>query len=150
MKVRVEIDEDVHDTEIVIRCAGLDDEVKKLREMIVHTSKKATVEFFKGDCQYYFDIDDVLFFETCEKRVVAHTADDMFTVNKKLYELEEVLPGQFIRISKSCIINVNHIYSIEHSLTSASEVSFAKSAKCVYVSRNYYKELKKRIGERRI
>ena len=150
MKVRVEIDEDVQDTEIVIRCRELDDEVKKLREMVVHTSKKATVEFFKGDCQYYFDIDEVLFFETCEKRVFAHTADDMFAVSRKLYELEEILPGQFVRISKSGIINVHHIYSIERSLTSASEVSFAKSAKRVYVSRSYYKELKKRIEERRI
>jgi len=66
-----------------------------------------------------------------------------------LYELEEMLPNNFVRVSKSTILNVNQIYSINRNLTSSSLVQFYKSYKQVYVSRNYNKILKQRLEERR-
>lgn len=67
----------------------------------------------------------------------------------KLFELEEILPRKFVRVSKSAIVNVKHIYSVERNITSASLISFAGTHKQLYASRNYYKLLKLRLGERR-
>ena len=67
-----------------------------------------------------------------------------------LYELEELLPGQFMRVSKSAILNTSHVYSITKNLSSSSVVQFRNTHKQVYVSRMYYKPLKCKLEEKRI
>ncbi len=73
----------------------------------------------------------------------------MYYTEYKLYELEKLMTPTFVRISKSCIINVNKISAIHRSITGASEVSFNNTDKKVYVSRAYYKILKDRLYEMR-
>ena len=79
----------------------------------------------------------------------AHTAKEVFETRSKLYELEEVLPASFMRVAKSTILNVNHVYSITRNLTASSEVEFKNTHKKVYVSRNYYKALIAKLEEKR-
>lgn len=149
MKIKIETDNSLEETEITIKCREISPDIEKIEQAIMNASKKANIIFYKKNKEYYLNINSILFFETSDKLIYAHTADDYFTISKKLYELEEILPMQFIRVSKSTILNVNHIYSIERNLTSSSAVQFNASHKQVYVSRNYFKELKKRIDERR-
>lgn len=40
-------------------------------------------------------MENVLFFETAEKGICAHTAEEVYQVRYKLYELEKMLPGIF-------------------------------------------------------
>jgi DNA-binding LytR/AlgR family response regulator len=105
--------------------------------------------FFQGEKEYYFSLDEILFFETEEGRINAHTKNDVFQVKYRLYELEEMLPSTFVRVAKSTIVNIRYIRSITKSLASASELEFVGSHKVVYVSRNYYKALKHKLEERR-
>ncbi|MBO7600422.1 MAG: LytTR family transcriptional regulator [Lachnospiraceae bacterium] len=88
----------------------------------------------------------MLFFETSGEQVWAHTADEEFLVKYKLYELENMLPDMFMRVSKSTILNTAKIYSILRNLTAASKIEFYKSKKTVFVSRFYYKELKNKLS----
>ena len=92
----------------------------------------------------------ILFFETEDNQVFAHTKKDVYQTKYRLYELEELLPGSFIRVSKSTILNVSHVLSIKKNLTASSEVWFEGTHKQVYVSRNYYKQLKQRLEEKRL
>ena len=50
--------------------------------------------------------------ETDGNAIQVHTRDDIYQTRYKLYELEELLPGQFMRVSKSAILNTSHVYSI--------------------------------------
>ncbi|MEG0578156.1 MAG: LytTR family DNA-binding domain-containing protein, partial [Bacilli bacterium] len=68
----------------------------------------------------------------------AHTIDNAYQVKYKLYELEEILTNNFMRVSKSTIVNIDYIYSIERNITSSSIVEFQNTHKKVYVSRYYY------------
>lgn len=54
-----------------------------------------------------------------------------------------------MRVSKSTILNLNHIYSITKNLTASSIVEFINTHKQVYISRYYYKPLKCRLEEKR-
>ena len=65
-------------------------------------------------------------------------------------ELEEMLPGFFMRVSKSTILNTSHIFSINRNLTASSIVAFEHTHKKVYVSRYYYKPLISKLEERRL
>ena len=105
--------------------------------------------FYKDNTELYIWIDDVLFFETEENLIYAHTLNEVYQVKYRLYELEEILPRSFVRVSKSTILNINHIYSITRNITSSSLVEFKNTHKKVYVSRSYYKVLKLKLSEKR-
>ncbi|TKW65501.1 MAG: LytTR family transcriptional regulator, partial [Streptococcus thermophilus] len=52
-------------------------------------------------------------------------------------------------ISKSTIVNIKQIYSLENSFSGTSTVNFYQTHKQVHVSRRYYPVLKERLNEMR-
>ncbi len=65
-------------------------------------------------------------------------------------ELEKMLPGSFLRVSKSCIMNTEKIRSVRKNITGASEVEFMDSVKKAFVSRSYFKVLTDKLEEKRL
>ena len=149
MKIRIEIDDSAEEEEVIIRCKALNGTIRRMQQTLTELTKTPDLAFYKDNIEFFLDIHDVLFFETAGTVIDAHTADQVFQVRSKLYELEQMLPSNFVRVSKSTILNVAHIYSIEKNITASSVVKFSKSHKQVYVSRNYYKVFKQRLDERR-
>lgn len=142
MKLQLEIDPALDNCEIIIRCPEVTEEVRQLSHIITEASyQKQQIIYYQQEKEYYFSVHKILFFETSGGVVLAHTANDIFTVKYKLYELEELLPAYFMRVSKSTILNTREIYSITKNLTASSIVEFQNTHKKVYVSRNYYKPL---------
>lgn len=149
MKIRIEINEGVEEDEVIIRCREFNKNVQRIQNSVLELSSQTNLIFYKNLTEYFLPLNSILFFETSNKGIDSHTTDDLYQIKNKLYELEEILPNDFVRISKSTILNINHIYSIEKNLTSASVVKFNDTHKQVYVSRNYYKILRQRLQERR-
>ncbi len=151
MKIKIEIDESLSEDEVLIRCRGLTEQVTEIQKAVsevVNTSKRFV--FYRGNTEYYLALEEILFFETDGDGINAHTRDNIYQTKYKLYELEDLLPGCFMRISKSSIVNTNHIYSISRNLTASSVVAFAGTHKQVYVSRYYYKPLVNKLEEKRM
>lgn len=150
MKVTIEIDENLKEQEIIIRAPVFQEDLISLRERIQGESgMPSMLNVRQREKEFFLPLGDILFFETENKVIFAHTADRMLETDYKLYELEERLPGYFMRISKSTIVNCNHIFSITRNLTSSSMVEFRDSHKQVYVSRQYYRMLKEYMAEKR-
>lgn len=149
MKIRIEIVEP-EEEEIILRVSELNGTVKRIQQSITEiTTGKSALTLYKNDTQYYIELNQILFFETDVGGVCAHTANDVFETRSKLYELEEILPASFMRVAKSTILNINHVYSIKRNLTASSEVEFKNTHKKVFVSRNYYKALIEKLEEKR-
>lgn len=150
MKIRLEMVNDEDESEIIIRCHELTPEIIRLQQMLAESGKKFNqMILYKGDTEYYMNLSKILFFQTDSSVIYAHTATDAYETKYKLYELEEILPSVFVRISKSAIVNSNLIYSIQKNLTSSSVISFNNTHKEIYVSRAYYKLLKNKMDEKR-
>ncbi|MFD3157945.1 LytTR family DNA-binding domain-containing protein [Haloimpatiens sp. FM7330] len=150
MKIRIEVDNKIKENEVIIRCSELSQDIKNIQTMLDDMlSHKKHIIFYKGDSEYYLSLEEILFFETEKNGICAHTIDNIYNVKYKLYELEELLPGYFMRVSKSTILNTNHIYSITRNISSSSKVEFQNTHKQVYVSRYYYKPLKIKLLEKR-
>ncbi|BBF41793.1 response regulator of the LytR/AlgR family [Lachnospiraceae bacterium KM106-2] len=150
MRIQIEVEESLQENEVIIRCNQITDDVIALQKAISQQSSSMNqIVFYKGETEYFVVLDDILFFETDETGICAHTKKELYQVKYKLYELEELLPGHFMRVSKSTILNINRIYSITRNLTGASLVEFQDTHKQVYVSRYYYKPLKCRLNEKR-
>ncbi len=151
MKIRIELDELLQEEEVIIRCPILTEKVQKIQKILFETDNSSDkMILFKNETEYYLNLDDILFFETGIRGIEAHTIDDIFQTKFKLYELEELLPGFFMRISKSEILNTNQVYAINRNLAASSVIEFRNTHKQVYVSRNYYKPLKNKLEEKRI
>lgn len=150
MKIQIEVDEKILEDEVIIRCNQLNDEINQIQNVVNEIiSKNKSIIFYKDNIEYYISLKEVLFFETEENNVFAHTLENVYKVKYKLYELEKLLPGNFMRVSKSSILNIDYIYSITRNITASSIVEFQNTYKKVYVSRNYYKPLKFKLLEKR-
>lgn len=151
MRIQIEVDEHLTEDEVLIRCRTLNDTISRIQKQISGIAAEAgKFQFTKGDTEYYIPLSEVLFFETEENKVNVHTRDNIFLTRYKLYELEELLPSHFMRVSKSAILNVEQIYSITRNLSAASLVQFTDSHKQVFVSRSYFKPLKYKLEEKRV
>ena len=150
MKIKIEVDETALESEVVIRCAGLTKEVQLIQQALSEIAAgNQRFIFYKGETEYYIELNEILFFETDGGIINVHTAKDVYHTKLKLYELEERLPGYFMRVSKSAILNVDKIYSMTRNLSTCL-VEFTKGHKQVYVSRYYFKPLKEKIEEMRM
>ena len=149
LKLRIEVTGDLPESEVVIRCGRVDDEVRKLQEYVLSLAAPK-LTFYKGTQEFYLPLEEVLFFETDGEQIHAHTANDAFRVKRRLYELEEMLPHYFVRAAKGTIVNTSRIYAINRNLTSSSQIRFTGTHKQIYVSRHYFKALKEKMEERSV
>lgn len=150
MRIRIEVDSQIEEEEIIIRCKRVTNEITKIQQAISDVQAgEQNFMFFQGEKECYFSLDEIIFFESEGGHINAHTREQVYQVKYKLYELEELLPSSFIRVAKSTILNTNHIHSITKNLTGASEVEFTGTHKHIYVSRGYYKALKEKLDDRR-
>lgn len=151
MKIRMEIDDSIAEDEVVIRCRELSDDIVSLQRQIQEAvNQKLQLHVSQGEKEYFITLEEVIFMETADQFVAVHTSEQIYSTKQKLYELEELLPGSFMRVSKSTIINTSLIRSIHKNITGASEVEFAGTLKKAYVSRSYIKALMSKLEEKRI
>lgn len=146
MKVRIELDDDLDQVEVIIRSNRLGPEIERIQQALGQLNKPALV-FYKGTSEYFLKLEELLFFETDGSKIVCHTRDDIYDIKLKLYELEDCLPAYFCRVSKSTIANAKAVYSLDKSFSGTSRLAFYKSHKEVHVSRHYYHLLKEKLQE---
>lgn len=144
MKIHINEDPSFSETEITINCNKLDMNVEKLISMLRVMDLKLTG---KNDNQtYILDASQVLYIDTVDKKTFFYTNTSFYETDLKLYELEDQLYAlDFIRISKSCIINFNHINSIRADIDGRLLVTMSNKEKII-VSRQYAPIIKKKLG----
>lgn len=70
-----------------------------------------------------------------------------YRLKQRLYELEQILPGYFIRLSKSALANENHLDRFQASFSGAVDAIFTCGHR-EYVSRRCFAEIKRRYNEK--
>lgn len=99
----------------------------------------------KDDKLYFVNVDDAYIFFAENSSVFLLTENDKFTVKERLYELEERLGDKFIRISKSAIVNIDKIDSLEIEFNGKMKL-YLKNSFVEFTSRNYLNEIKRKLG----
>ena len=77
------------------------------------------------------------------KTYVIDLQNQKHLVKMRLYEIEQMLPGYFVRINKSAIANERQIAKFKASFSGAVDVIF-KCGYVDYVSRRCFSEIKRR------
>lgn len=144
MKIKIVEDKTMNENELTIHCKAMTPEL----ESLIQELQTKTILAYKHSREVLINIQDVIFFETDQETVYVHTAKELFETRQRLYELEVLLPNYFMRISKSGIVNLKKIESIEKALASSRTIHIQNSHKVIYVSRKYYPVLKSKLNER--
>ncbi len=137
----IQIVENIKETlSVVIRCRQIDDEVNRLKTHIELYDKKIHA---KKDNEYYFiNSSEVLYFESVDNRTFLYTQDDVLEIKQRLYELEEILSDKdFIRISKSLIVNVNKIKSLKPEINRTILATMC-NGEYLFISRKYVRSVR--------
>ena len=95
MKVRIELDPQMDEPEMIIRAPRLTEDVARLQQLILE-QKMTPLTFYKDRSEYFVDVSKILFFETDGEKIYGHTREEAYEVRQKLYELEEILPICFL------------------------------------------------------
>jgi two-component system, LytTR family, response regulator len=83
-------------------------------------SNKMPVFIKSGKSIININLDNVIFVEGLKDYVAFHASNEKTVMYKRMKELEELLPGTFVRIHHSYFINTIHISKIEENQVYAS------------------------------
>lgn len=126
--------------QVIIKCRQVNDEIIRLKCHIELFDRK--IQAKKDNELYFVDVFDVLYFESVDNRTFLYTENDVMEVKLRLYELETILSDKdFIRISKSQIVNINKIRSLKPELNRKILATMCNGEQ-LYISRKYVKALR--------
>ena len=144
LKITIDIDDNVKETEINIKCNKLTSEVENLIATLRIINQQMLV--IKDNENYLLDVNKISYIEALERKTFVYTEDEMFESKLKLYEMEERLCHYgFIRISKFCLVHLKYIKSIRNDIERKLRLTM-KNDEQIIVSRQYADEIKKRLG----
>lgn len=89
--------------------------------------------------------DEVTCFMVEDSKVYALTDKEKYQLKQRLYQLEEMLPNNFVKINQSCIANIRQIKKFDTSISGTLLIKFKNGYKD-YVSRRQMKAVKERFG----
>ncbi len=151
MKINIDVDDSLEQDSITIHCREITEEILELqRSLVDRKSAQTKISAYQDDTEYFLELKSIIFLEAQGNYILLHTTKDIYKTRQKLYELEELLPRDFIRVSKSTIVNTLKISAIKKNITGASEISFLSSTKKAFASRNYIKALIEIMDEKRL
>ncbi len=142
MKIVVHEQREREETEVVVRCKEMDEEVQRLLSALHALNKKLTG--IKDGQTHLIGYDEVLYFDTADKKTFIYTAAEVFETSLKLYELEALEPSRFFRASKSSVLNIDQIRSLAPDFGGRLRVALSNGER-VLVSRQYAHALMTKI-----
>ena len=143
--MKVEIKEGFSETEVIIKCSEITADITKMKVMLINGFKQKLTGVKDGS-SFLIDKQDVLYFESVDNCSFIYTADDVYEISLKLYEIENMLSTVgFFRNRKSQILNIALIESLRPDFDGRMEVTMKNGEKLI-VSRQYAKILKERLG----
>ncbi|KYH30611.1 putative HTH-type transcriptional regulator [Clostridium tepidiprofundi DSM 19306] len=145
MKVEIVVKPELKDTHIVIYTNEITNEIQGIVDSLSN-SQNRILTGIKDKKIFLLEDEEIYCFYSENQKVYAKTTKGKLWIKQKLYELENIYDGtSFIRISKSCIVNIDKIKNLDISYVGTIEIVF-KNGEREYVSRRYISKIKKYLG----
>ena len=144
MKITVEESPNYSETEIIIKCSGVDDEIQRLLSLLKGSEEK--IPGIADGTTHFIEPEDIFYFESVDKKTFMYTESEVLETPLRLYEIEEKLAQQdFFWASKSTIINISKIEKLSSRFNGRLDVLLENNEKLI-ISRQYVPVIKKILG----
>ena len=144
MKVKIVVNPDLEKDYAEIHVREMTDEITRVSELIQNKSQIIT-----GIDEYerivVIEEADIVALHAEKKWCRIYTDTSNYNCRKRLYEVENMLGRDFMRISKSIIVNLRKIESVEAVFNGMLLLRMKNGSK-EYVSRTYLPHMKEYLG----
>ena len=142
MKCTVIIDKS-REQEVVIYAHQNSELVSKIQALA--KEENSQVVGYCEDETVLVDKSEVFCFSVEAGKVFAVCEKEKLRLKERLYQIEQALPLDFVKINQSCIANIKKIARFDTSISGTLKVIF-KNGHVDYVSRRQLKQVKERLG----
>ncbi|MCI8461378.1 MAG: LytTR family transcriptional regulator [Lachnospiraceae bacterium] len=144
VRIGIQVDASVRETEIMISCSQLTPEIEKIIGTLRILNQQLMVT--KEDETYILDVSKIIYIEAVDRKTIVYTRDVWYESKLKLYEMEEKLMEYgFLRVSRSCLVQLHYIRSLKNDVERRLCLTL-ESGERIMVSRQYADEIKRRLG----
>ena len=144
MKIHLVINSDIQELEVHIHAKEYNEQIERLMKQLQTAQPKAIDGYLQQEI-YMVKISDIFCIYAEGAKVFLQTEEQEFETKRKLYELETQLSNDFVRVSKSSLVNMNKISSIQMGTIGTTEL-LLENGVSMHVSRKYLKQLKRQLG----
>ena len=146
MKVDIKINPELTEITHVIHAPKMTPELMSLIELLESSETKNELLVGKKDDKFFvIEPEEVDIIRTEGGEVKLYNRNGQgYVVAKSLQNIHEQLPKNFVRISKSAIININRVDHLSHSFSRTMHIVM-KNGVTDSVSRSYLAEIKKHL-----
>lgn len=137
----------VEKTKVTIEYKEKDEQVSKLIDFVEHLEEMENCfTASAGGKVYSISTNDILYIESVDRKTFGYTVNEVYELGFKLYEIEERYKlMDYMRISKSCIVNLKKIHSLKPDFGGKTLATMENNEK-LYISRQYASVLKEKLG----
>lgn len=143
MKVKIEISKEYDPAYAVIYTQAVTDEVQRIAEFLEKDNGPVTV--FRDDRIVVLKPEEIYMIRVEDEKTIIYTEYDQYRSRKRLKEVFEQVGNSFMQISKSAVINLKYLDSVEAGFGGTMMIKLKNGCKD-YVSRMYLKNLKQYLG----
>ena len=144
MKVSVDISPEYREPYAVIHTARVTDEIQRIID-VLGTSETPITALQNEEDIIVLQPKDIFMVRVEDGDTIIYGARQKYRSRKRLYELADQLGKQFMQISKTTLINLSYMDSIEPGFSGTLLLKL-KNGNKDYVSRKYLPEFKKYLG----
>ncbi len=142
MKIIINETEAADETEIIVNCRHVDEQILRICAGLRMFDKKVTG--FSDGQTFLLNASDIFYIETVDRKTFLYAAEKVYETPLKLYELEERLSGDdFIRATKSSLLNFGRVASLRQDL-GGRMLCALENGETVVVSRQYAAAIKQK------
>ncbi len=113
-------------------------------EALINNNEKELIGYSAGGV-FKITPSQVSCFFVENNKVYALSDEGKMQIKLRLYQIEEMLGSDFVKINQSCVANINKIKKFDASISGTLTVTF-KNGYRDYVSRRNIKIVKERLG----
>lgn len=152
MKVQLFVSRDLEESHAEIYTDVLTDNIQKAMVLLEdedieesEDDKNSILAVKKGKDIVILEFDDIYMFRVEDKQLKVFTNNSEYILKKPLYQIEDDLDSNFVRISKSTIVNMRKIERVAPSLKGMMFISLKNGLKD-NISRKYLPDFKNALG----
>ena len=144
MKVRLDIDQQYAEEQVIIEAPSLSPRVQKVQDFVQSLDQKETLKGKFQDQVFLIEIQKIQRIYIENRKVLAETGNRTYALDIRLYPAVEILPASFIQISQSEIVNIDAISHLKLTSNGLIEI-YLKNDSFTYSSRRYLKAIKEKL-----
>ena len=153
MKVNLFVSKDLEEPYAEIYTDALTDNIQKAMVLLENETEAETEEGMndnsilavkKGQDIVLLDFEDIYMIRVEEKQTKVYTENKDYLVKKPLYQIEENLDANFVRVSKATIVNLRKIKRVAPSLRGMMFIELKNGLKD-NISRKYLSDFKEAL-----